>query len=499
MIKTKYIKIIFFCAVLLLSKPVLIHADDLNDSYVLLTTSTTGSGSTGSAMISGYVDAIQNGVNPATASLQFFTLKSGQSQYVSHPVFHPLSNGSFSNTISGLDCGANYSFYLYESPHSPPDDVPIQYYQGAGLHPAFSIPIDCSPPPAPPLPDVLAPVSAGAETINGVNWGNVTVTDNSINISGAHLVPLAPFGQKSFKIEWGKGQSGQSNGTYQMLGQTNVITLYPPYTFSLPINNLVPNTHYYFNILEETSLNGSQLETNLFTYGYAATSLLSGATIHYTFPTYTSINVYGQIMGANGVASLNQPIKIVLQSSSYTDIISANEITSGIDLANGAGSFAHIFADLTSSNIVSGGQYYIVIRDSSNNDLTQPVAFTVPTNTTIPGAGGTTTTIPAAPTDGLVACTGATDCDFNALMATVNRVINFLIFYVAFPLVAIVVAWAGVLLLTSGGNTAAKSQAKSMIGKVVIGLIVALLAWAIIKLILVTLGYTGPLLTVFPD
>lgn len=80
-------------------------------------------------------------------------------------------------------------------------------------------------------------------------------------------------------------------------------------------------------------------------------------------------------------------------------------------------------------------------------------------------------------------------CDFADLMDLVNNVINFLLFVIATPLVAIILCYAGFLLLTSGGSSEKMTKVKSIFKNVIIGYIVALLAWLLIKTILVTVGF----------
>ncbi len=80
-------------------------------------------------------------------------------------------------------------------------------------------------------------------------------------------------------------------------------------------------------------------------------------------------------------------------------------------------------------------------------------------------------------------------CDFNALVGMVNNGINWLIIYLATPLAAIAFAYAGFLLLTSGGSEEKLRKAKTIILNVVVGFVIALAAWLIVKTILVTLGF----------
>ena len=82
-----------------------------------------------------------------------------------------------------------------------------------------------------------------------------------------------------------------------------------------------------------------------------------------------------------------------------------------------------------------------------------------------------------------------TPCNFNMLMVLVNNVIKFLLVYFATPLAAIVFAYAGFLLIFSSGNEQKKTQAKSIIGKVLIGYVIALAAWLIINTILSAFGF----------
>lgn len=94
----------------------------------------------------------------------------------------------------------------------------------------------------------------------------------------------------------------------------------------------------------------------------------------------------------------------------------------------------------------------------------------------------------------LIPCDGGevNPCDFNDIMTLVNNVINFLIFTLALPLAAIVIAWSGFLFLTSGAEPGKRTKAKKMLTDVVIGLVIALAAWLIVQTILTSLGYDGP-------
>lgn len=80
-------------------------------------------------------------------------------------------------------------------------------------------------------------------------------------------------------------------------------------------------------------------------------------------------------------------------------------------------------------------------------------------------------------------------CGFDDLMQLINNVINFLLFVIATPLVAIIFCYAGFLLLTSAGNEERMKKVKSIFFNVVVGYIIALIAWLLVKTILVTVGF----------
>jgi len=82
-------------------------------------------------------------------------------------------------------------------------------------------------------------------------------------------------------------------------------------------------------------------------------------------------------------------------------------------------------------------------------------------------------------------------CDFNKLIELVNNIINFLLFYLAAPLAALAICIAGARLLFSGGNSESVTKAKKIIKHVVVGYILALAAWLIIKTIFSVLGFKG--------
>ncbi len=93
--------------------------------------------------------------------------------------------------------------------------------------------------------------------------------------------------------------------------------------------------------------------------------------------------------------------------------------------------------------------------------------------------------------EGLVPCDTGASCDFNAFMTLINKVIHFILFDMVIPIAAIMFAYAGFLLITSGGSPEAKTKMKSVFTNTVLGLIIAVAAFLIIRTILSILGYEG--------
>jgi hypothetical protein len=80
-------------------------------------------------------------------------------------------------------------------------------------------------------------------------------------------------------------------------------------------------------------------------------------------------------------------------------------------------------------------------------------------------------------------------CEFKDFMTLINNVIRFILFKMVVPIAAIMFAYAGVLLVTSGGSEEQKTKAKNIFTNVAIGLIIAIAAWLIIHTILLIVGY----------
>ena len=93
---------------------------------------------------------------------------------------------------------------------------------------------------------------------------------------------------------------------------------------------------------------------------------------------------------------------------------------------------------------------------------------------------------------GLVPCgkAGPPPCGFNDIMKLVDEVIKFILYYMVVPIAAIMFAYAGFELITSGGSTEKRSVAKKVFFNAVLGFVISLAAFLIVKLILSILGYT---------
>lgn len=439
---------------------------------------------TGSITMQGtvYPYGLQAGAAPNTP-LYYRYQKYGGVAATDTPFFYIGANNTFSATIDGLECGSAYKFWLFESPgalimvttdpNSPGDN-------------AMTATINCNPNQGggqiSSPNDVLAPGSAGATILAGVNWGTINVTDHSISISNAHIIPIDPTGPKNYKLEFGTGEPNQYNQPTggQVLDTSDTLTLSPPYNFNLNLGGLTPSTSYFLNLWEVAD---DGTETNLLVYVFTETNqLTSNQSINYTFPSNSSVHVYGNLTPGVVQALAGSFVTVeIYADSNLTTVVDAAQIVPANSVLYGTGFYEHTFDGLTPNTV-----YYVVLRQGSNDfQLAGPVQFTMPD--VVQTTTNTTVNI-TAPTTGIVSCNE--NCGFDDLIETLNRLIKFLIVYIGFPLVAVVAAWVGIRLLLSGGNQSAITFAKGAARRVILGLVIALLCWAIIKLILITLGYT---------
>lgn len=79
-------------------------------------------------------------------------------------------------------------------------------------------------------------------------------------------------------------------------------------------------------------------------------------------------------------------------------------------------------------------------------------------------------------------------CEFKDIVKTINTVINFVLFVLATPIFAIGLCYAGFLYLTASGNSENIGKAKGIFKNLIMGYIVALIAWLVVKTIMVSLG-----------
>ncbi len=88
--------------------------------------------------------------------------------------------------------------------------------------------------------------------------------------------------------------------------------------------------------------------------------------------------------------------------------------------------------------------------------------------------------------EGFVCCSGP-DCNFDSFKYSIEHIIKYAL-NLAFVAIALMVAYAGYLYMTSGGDSGKRQEAHEMFHKVVIGILVVLLAFLIVEIITSTLG-----------
>ncbi len=90
---------------------------------------------------------------------------------------------------------------------------------------------------------------------------------------------------------------------------------------------------------------------------------------------------------------------------------------------------------------------------------------------------------------GLIVCNGP-NCTFDSLILLIRKVIDFLIL-ISVPLASLSFAWAGFLLVSSGGSEDKKNKAKEIFSKTAIGFMIVLSAWLIVYFISLALLEPG--------
>lgn len=78
-------------------------------------------------------------------------------------------------------------------------------------------------------------------------------------------------------------------------------------------------------------------------------------------------------------------------------------------------------------------------------------------------------------------------CGFADFLGLLNRIIRY-IFVLVLPIAAMIFAYAGYLFMTSGGDSGKRSAAKKAMTNLIVGVIIIMCAWLLIKTLLVGLG-----------
>ena len=237
-------------------------------------------------------------------------------------------------------------------------------------------------------------------------------------------------------------------------------------------NGLEPSTKYFVRVAKRSDPTFTYLIKDF-------TTTSSDISLQFFNITDASMKVSGNLpFGTDSI--------VLCFATTEAALVSAPDCGSGPISAAVAG--GDVF-ETTITNLASNTTYYFVARNATNTKDISDV-FEIQT---FPPAGpatiGTNVVLPDGP-DSLVPCKGI-DCDFNSVMKLANNIINFLLKTIALPLFAIILAYVGWLYMSSSSNPSQRSKAKGILINSVVGFVIAMAAFLIIKLVLSTLGYEG--------
>lgn len=368
-------------------------------------------------------------------------------------------------------------------------------------------------------PDIFSVTGGGVITTDIPNpsfrWqielgyaGNVTTNpDQTFNVSGPDLWQV-PQGEANYFTS--------SPNHLTPLGGNQ-------FSFNMPSNfqtTLWPATRYYLDIWEwddaPTQAGGRTIrdyaifqtqpiqELNL-----NINQLLNGD-VQMTLQVPSSVNVYNPM---GGVAIQGMPVNFNILTENRSGQL-MNDENQALAIFAGTQSFdatgTLVINVPIGTNLDQETSYWIKLINGDPNGgglllLNEDIEFSLPAEdeqeepATGGGGGGSNQGFPDSGQEfesGLITCgqEGLPECDFEQLLLLVNKVLRFLIFVIGVPIITLSFAYAGFLMVTSGGNPSKKDEAKSIIGNAIVGLIVLLAAWLIVRTVLIIFGYSGPLL-----
>lgn len=148
----------------------------------------------------------------------------------------------------------------------------------------------------------------------------------------------------------------------------------------------------------------------------------------------------------------------------------------------------------------------------TGSDIVSTIIFTVPGTTGI-GTGNPNTPPPAVNPQtntgpitfsGLVpVCnTGDIDaktgnyknaCNFDMIIAMINHDIDYFTIFLVTPLFALIIIYTAYLYLSSSASPDNIKKAKKIFANAIFGYLIVLVAWLVIKAVLVGLGFNGPM------
>ena len=320
-----------------------------------------------------------------------------------------------------------------------------------------------------------APIAASA-AVYGFVVGNVTTS--SANLSGTITAP-----NPDVEIVWGMDYKTNYEHSF-------VPTLNSKGGFSENLTDLVPNTKYKARLVQASD------RTQYLSDEYSFTTSSVVAT-----PTVASLG--SDTVTINATASSGAG-EITVYYGFTVDALSNETVMT----KNSDGTYTAKLTGLTPQK-----DYLYKLYGKNNYD--SPVAYTPDaygfTTQAATSAGDTVATIKqitdsnggsllinggtggssTASSTGLVTCgnDGQPKCTFNDVVALVNRLLTFIMFYVVPAIGTLLIVYAGFIFMTAGGSEEKVSKAKGILQNAVLGMVLVMSSWIIVKSILVALGY----------